>query len=410
MLKVIEFIKNHKNWEHLLSLSPYCISIKKDKMYGMNLALLKYSQIDSDFHNDIVRECRGLIINLDTLEPISVPFFKFGNYGESYCPKIDWNSAKITQKLDGSLIKIVRIDDEFLISTNGSINAFSANIDTLNPCDYKNFGELIMNSSPIKEFTKEQWREYFQPGYTYMFELTSPYNRIVVKYDDIKLSFIGVRNNDTLQEELIYNHPLSKIFNTPKLYEFNSLDDCIKNANELPWDEEGYVVVDKNFNRVKVKSPKYVALHYLRGEGVLTYSKMLEMIMVNECDEFLNYFPEYTDMFTRTKNVYECLLKDMQKEWDDNENHINSLLSRKDKALYINTLKYKSWMYKKLDNPSMTLNEYIKMRLYIQMKTVVDGEVTYETIVSRSFFKNILDLIHNMQQDWIEQKENWIES
>lgn len=58
MLKVIEFIKTHSDWRILLSEHPYYIQITDDGIF----TILKYNQIKSDFHNPIVKECRGLII------------------------------------------------------------------------------------------------------------------------------------------------------------------------------------------------------------------------------------------------------------------------------------------------------------------------------------------------------------
>ena len=49
---------------------------------------------------------------------------------------------------------------------------------------------------------------------------------------------------------------ISEFFKTPKEYNFHSAQDVINAAKELPWDEEGYVVVDADFNRVKIKSPR----------------------------------------------------------------------------------------------------------------------------------------------------------
>ena len=101
MLKVIEFIKNNHEWRELLSGEPYNIKISGDGGFIM----LKYSQINSDFSNEIVRECRGLILD-EKFNPACVPFYKFGNYGESYAADIDWNSAVVEEKIDGSLIKV----------------------------------------------------------------------------------------------------------------------------------------------------------------------------------------------------------------------------------------------------------------------------------------------------------------
>ncbi len=74
MLKVIQFIKDNPDWREVLSSAPYCLRISDDSGF----TILKYSQIDSDFKNEIVRECRGLIIDQD-LNPVCIPFFKFAN-------------------------------------------------------------------------------------------------------------------------------------------------------------------------------------------------------------------------------------------------------------------------------------------------------------------------------------------
>ena len=78
-LKLIDFIKEHSNWEALLSQAPYCLKISRDQKFGRNLIMFKYSQEDSDFSNDIVKECRGIILDEDTFEIISYSYNKFFN-------------------------------------------------------------------------------------------------------------------------------------------------------------------------------------------------------------------------------------------------------------------------------------------------------------------------------------------
>lgn len=100
-LKLIDFIKEHSDWEALLSQTPYCLNISRDKMFGRNLIMFKYNQIESDFSNDIVKECRGVILDEDSLKPISIPYFKFFNFSEPHAAEIDWSSAIVTEKIDG---------------------------------------------------------------------------------------------------------------------------------------------------------------------------------------------------------------------------------------------------------------------------------------------------------------------
>ena len=308
MLKVLEFIKAHKNWEELISQAPYFIKVSRDEMFGKRLIMLKYNQLDSDFNEEIVRECRGLILDEDSLEPISVPFFKFGNYGESYCPEIDWESAVILEKRDGSLIKVVKLGEDYLISTNGCIDAFKAMMPDDVLCPYKSYGDLFMKAMGDR-------LSLLSEGYTYMFELTSPYNRVVVPYDNIEIALIGIRDNKSLQEELICDSSLKDSFLLPKKYGFKTLEECIETAHSLPYSEEGYVVLDKHFNRVKIKSLNYVNVHHLRGEGAMTEKRILDIIRQNEIAEYLIYFPEYKELFDGYKRKVDDLYKAYHFMW-----------------------------------------------------------------------------------------------
>ena len=350
MLHIQKFITEHSDWEALLQEKPYCITISRDVKFGHNLIMFKYSQIDSNFNEALVRECRGLILDEDTLEPICVPFFKFGNYGESYCPEIDWKSCWVGEKLDGSLIKMSRIGDDILWSTNGTIDAFKAPLADQIGCVAKSFGELayfavldnyckarnLSVSDCIDSGCVDSWlKSIVKPGFTYMFELTSPFNKVVVQWRETRLNFLGVRNNETLQETYFSDHELRCIFNTPKVFPLRSIDDCVKAANELDCNNEGFVVCDKNFNRVKIKSPTYVALHHMKNNGVLSYERGIEIVRGNELEEVLTYFPEFKDHLEQIKEKYDFLVSRLEASWDGFNTLVTALAPRKEAAIWI---------------------------------------------------------------------------
>lgn len=307
-LKLIDFIKEHSDWEVLLSQAPYCLNISRDKMFGRNLIMFKYSQQDSDFSNDIVKECRGIILDEDTFEPISVPYFKFFNFSEPNAAEIDWQSATILEKIDGSLVKVVKFSDqEILVSTNGVIDAFKCELNSMIGCPYNNFGELFWEAIrnqmidcgySLDENDPVKWlADKLLLNTTYMFELCSPYNRVIVPHKETKLYFHGWRDNISLEEMRFNTCILTKIFDCPKIYNLKSLDECIAATQAMPWDEEGYVVVDKNFNRVKIKSPAYLLAHQLANNGNMSIRRAIDVYMAGECDEILAYFPEYKSAF-----------------------------------------------------------------------------------------------------------------
>jgi len=296
-LEICLFIHTYPDWEARLSELPYYINTKREK----NLILLKYDQIRSDMSIPLVRECRGIIIDeAEGYLPVCVPFFKFGNFGEAYVPEIDWSTARVQEKLDGSLIKLWFYKDKWHVSSNGEMDASNAHISSA----------LLPSADKTDLFTlfTKAWEETgveinaLDRNYVYMFELTSPHNRIVVRYDRIAIHHIGTREVNSLKE---YNLDIG--IQKPREFSLKTLDECIDSAKELGYDHEGYVVVDNNFNRVKVKSPLYVALNHI-SQGVTTYGNIIEIIKKNEQDEFLAYFPEFDEVFTDVQNRIESFV------------------------------------------------------------------------------------------------------
>ena len=313
MLKVQEFIRANSDWECLLSSDPFNISISHDKVHGRNLVMFKYSQIGSDLSLPIVQECRGLILDAETFEVVSYPFNKFFNYGEELAADIDWKTAWTSSKIDGSLVKVVNLDgSNFLVSTNGVISAFKCSLPENVGCPYASFGELFMDGMKFYGLTMEDFPRLFAPGFTYMFELTSPWNQVVVQWKETKVWFIGVRDNRTGEETRFSDHELSKVFDTPKVFPMRSFDDVVKAAKELPDDEEGYVVCDSGFRRVKVKSPRYVQLHYMAGNQTWSASRVIDIIRDNEVSEYVAYFPKFKAAFDVVKAKYDAYVGELE--------------------------------------------------------------------------------------------------
>jgi len=68
--------------------------------------LLKYDQIASQMGFEEVQDCRGLILEKGTWKVMSLAFRKFFNSAEGHASKIDWSTAHILEKCDGSLIQL----------------------------------------------------------------------------------------------------------------------------------------------------------------------------------------------------------------------------------------------------------------------------------------------------------------
>ena len=341
MLKVQEFIKANTDWECLLSSEPFNITISHDTVHGRNLVMFKYNQLNSDLSIPLVQECRGLILDADTFEVVSFPFVKFFNYGEPLAADVDWSTAWVSQKLDGSIIKVVNLDgDNFLISTNGMIDAFKCSVSDSVGCPYASFGDLFMDGMKFYGLRREDFPRLFAPGFTYMFELTSPWNQVVVQWSETKAWLIGIRNNKTLEEMRFSDSVLAETFDTPRIYPIRSIDECVDAAKVLPEDEEGYVVCDSGFRRIKVKSPRYVQLHYMAGNQTWSAGRVLEILRANEVSEYIAYFPKFKAAFDVVKAKYDAYVDELNevKEAIDDLMVVEWNITKKEFAKWVFTI------------------------------------------------------------------------
>lgn len=360
-LKLQEFLYTHPNdWEEKLSSDPYNLKIvKKD-----NRVLFKYNQISSDFSNPIVCEARGIILDKRDWSIVCRPLHKFFNYGEHYAADIDWESAEVYEKKDGSLLKLYSYEGEWRVATNGTIDACDADIQfspfesiqTFEDLFYVALEKYIEFDSRIGS-QKDKQIEFFSklnPNYTYCMELCTPLNRVVVPYNDYHLYFITAKRNTTGQEVRDAVTPVEKI----PSYKFNSLEDVIKMAENLPYDEEGYVVVDKYNNRIKIKSPQYLRIHRIKGEETPSPRRIFELILTGEGGEFLSYFPEYEEQFIKIRNGLSDYLVKIDHE-------LRGLFSyqyetRKDFAMEAKKTTLPGLMFQWYDDNNLSTLDYIR--------------------------------------------------
>ncbi len=285
------FILSHNDWEDILTSPPYSLRVQRDN----GLILFKYNQLSSDFSLPEVREARGIIFDESNWECVCRAFDKFGNYGEGYVEELDWeNGVSVQEKVDGSLIKSFFYHGKWMLATNGSINAFTTPTGGLR---HQTFGELftyaIRGYNSFEEFAEAN----LDKNSTTMFELVSPVNRVVIPYDYYGIYYLGQRDMRTMKEYCNREKWAdgSGGIKLPTIYNLSTLDDVVASAQKLPWDQEGYVCVDKKYNRCKIKSVEYVMAHYARNNNTISQKHILNIILNGEVDEFLIYADDFKD-------------------------------------------------------------------------------------------------------------------
>ena len=231
----------------------------------LGIAVFNYTHL-TPMNTEIGREARALFLQLKTWFVVgkSIGGFLDINH-KDIKPTLDvfnWNKAKAYHKYDGCLVVLYFYKDEWRLgtrfSTDGKCNVFSPN------SGESNLHWLDVFKNTLVEYGM-QW-EYFisllDEYKYYTFELCTPWNRNTVIYPNSLIKLLAIVDSNTLLEEDL-NEPKLKVFE-PEFEQVNSLEDVYSliSENDDPLDNEGYVVVDNNFNRIKVKNPKYDELSF----------------------------------------------------------------------------------------------------------------------------------------------------
>lgn len=298
MLQIQEYLKT--NTPESLT-EKYGIAVKRHAKYP-NLVMFKYSMIDSPMDEIIVQESRGLILDEnDNWKVICYTYSKFFNEGESRAAKIDWSTAKTLEKCDGSLCQLYYYDNAWQVASSGLPDA-SGEVQGFG----LSFADLFWK---VWNELGYQLPETIYSGVCFAFELMTPYNKIVVQHKKNRLVWHGARNLSSLQEidvqsTLIgFNYTWERI----KSFPMTSIEEVLASCEHIPAIEgEGYVIVDANFNRIKVKTPQYVALAHIRD--AMSTRRMLEIVRSNESSEFLAYFPEYVGLYNKVLESYNAFV------------------------------------------------------------------------------------------------------
>ena len=150
--------------------------------------------------------------------------------------------------------------------------------------------------------------EVLDEAYTYYFELVSPYSRLVVAYPDTDLYYLGRRSIVTDKEDYEQREVLSDLgFKLPKVYPIDSLEGALMVAKEMTIDEEGFVVRDGQFHRIKVKGEEYLKAFHLRGNNVFSEKRVVEAMRGGYLDDMYGYCGDWKDRIDKVlKDLDHC--------------------------------------------------------------------------------------------------------
>ena len=311
--------------------------------------VLNYDQIESIRFHPITDECRALILQKDTWKVLARSFDRFYNLNEGIqsnndgklytrnasfndyeVEEFDLSKALVQHKLDGSIITVYHDGNDWCASTRKMARAEGET--TLGIT----FSDLFWGVANKKYNLKDKLNNFDQfkiaGEWVFIFELTSPENRIVTPYSEADITLIGGRwvgDTDEVTEHYEFREltdvELKYIANTigvkrPNTYTVTDVDNLIELVNNMPAMEEGVVLVVESstgsHRRIKVKNAKYLAIAHLRNNGSISPRRILALVMVNDHMEFLSYFPEDKKYFDFVECEYLETLCEIKNVWE----------------------------------------------------------------------------------------------
>lgn len=304
-MQVIKYLKEHGAAKLT---EEFAISVKQVD----DLLVLNYNQIESPKTHPLVIECRSLILDTD-FNIVSRSFDRFFNYGEALnvVTEIDFTKAECFEKVDGSLIKLYKHKGVWYAATKGT--AYAESSSGYGPT----FKSLVLKSLGCHDEREFQavLNMHLDSKFTYIFELTCVENRVVKRYEGYTLHYLACRENATGEyhdEEMAVRAIGARIIDK---FRFDTVEECIRTARTLKNLDEGYVVYVDGVPVSKIKSPAYLAVHAIRGEG-LTPKRIMQLVLVNEQDEYLTYFPEDEKFFTPYLQAMETMCGDIRHSYN----------------------------------------------------------------------------------------------
>lgn len=274
----------------------------------------KYDMLDSPKTDPIVKEARGIVLEKDSWAVVAKSFDRFFNLGEdpenfkNFC----WDDFTCYTKEDGSLMIVYFYAGEWHVNTSGSFG----------------LGEV--------NFSKKTWRELFWETFgkpvsaldqfkhlTLIFELCTPFNKVVRNYPKPTVFLLGAFVPATLEEKRprMVDHLAQELgVARPEQHHFKSADEILaflkdKEATDKTF--EGVVIRDKNGMRAKVKSATYVACHHLLDNGnVFNPARQVPLVLAGETSEVFAVLKEMIDSTPELKARIEQTKAEVDAEWE----------------------------------------------------------------------------------------------
>ena len=293
------------------------LKIKKDRLLltthqEETVYIYNYHLINSPKDHPIVKEARALILD-EKANVVSFSFQRFFNYGEPEAADIDWGSSVAETKHDGTLIVIYNHRGKWFIQTRQSAMA-DGPVGVSGLLTYRQAVTAVLDSkNPGDPF------KGMNDCCCYAFEFVSPYNRIVTPYDETELILLSIFDKHSLMEYdgwLVEEVATKFEFKYANSFFVEKAEYVLEKLETIKDLDEGFVVVDENRNRIKMKNQRYLATARVVNAGNETSPKNLaKLVLLDKANKVMEHFPEFKNKINFFKRIIDDICEEAEALW-----------------------------------------------------------------------------------------------
>lgn len=323
---VVEYLQHH-TFRELEDEHGVCARFNK----RWDLCSLNYDQILVKNGDRVAEQCRGMVIRpgieltekflrdaeklvedphnnrwkdrvIGEVEVLAWPMDRFYNLGDPAAAQINWSDAelRVFEKLDGTMIVLYwdPLHRKWSSATRSVPEADLPIHQDHMEIGNATFSDLFMRALVLtrEALSGEQitWEVdgpdkviHLNQELTYVFELTSPYNRVVVRYDEPRVTLLAARHTASGRELSIDTIRVPHV-QRPKVWDLGSEAAVAAFVDQAdPATLEGTVVCDSAFRRLKVKNKAWVLSSKAKDLVTCSRRSAIEAIILGKIDDVL---------------------------------------------------------------------------------------------------------------------------
>ena len=163
--------------------------------------------------------------------------------------------------------------------------------------------------------------EHLDKNYSYIFILQHPENRIVTPFETPSLVLLKIyKNEEVVHEKNIYSKEfddLRMLVKTPNKFDYTLWEDVENCHKDLDWVHPGIMMYAPDGTRSKIRNSKYENIKHLKGNNLKTQFQYLNLRRMRKISEFLKYYPEMKESFSKYRNDVHNWTSDLYKYYVD---------------------------------------------------------------------------------------------